>query len=130
MRLKSLSTLKKAFFAYPGDQDGAKFEIGLLTPGEERDIQAAANRVEMGDSGGNNVVVDFTKASFLRAARCIRGWENVFHDDKAEKPMPCNEANKVKLLNTAPGFEAWVLEKYNELASEAAKAREEEEKNS
>lgn len=129
MRLKSLTTLKKAFFDYPDDPDKARFEIGLLSPGEERDIQAAISKMEFGD-GGNNVVVDHNKGAFLRAVKCIRRWENVFQDEDAEKVMVCNDQNKVKLLNGAPGFEAWVIEKYNELASEVAKAKEEEEKNS
>lgn len=129
MRLKSISTLKKAWFVFEDDPDKAKFEIGVLSPGEEREVQSASSRMELGEAG-NNLTFDHNKASFLRAVRCIRSWDGVFQDEKAEKALVCNDLNKSKLLNSVPGLEAWVIEKHNELTAEVAKAREEEEKNS
>jgi hypothetical protein len=129
MRLKSISALKKALFAYPDDPDKAKFEIGMLSPGEEKEVSQATSRMEM-SGAGQTISMDYSRASTLRAMRAIKSWENVFSDAEGNKAMACNDKNKFKLLNEAPGFEEWVLEKLNELSAEVAKAKEEEEKNS
>lgn len=129
MRVKSISELKKAWFDYPDDPDKSRFEIGVLSPGEEREIQASASRVEFSD-GGSHIAVDYHRSGFLRAVKCIRNWENVFPKGGSGKVMPCNDQGKMNILNSEEGLQSWVLERLEEISAEVAKAKEEEEKNS
>lgn len=129
MRFKSLTTAKKAWFSYPDDPDEARFEIGLLTPGEEKEVQGATQKLEL-TGGGQSLSMDHTRASTLRAMRALKSWENVYDDDKGEKVMPCTDKNKLKMLHGVPGFEEWVNDKLGELASEVTKEAEADEKNS
>ena len=129
MRLKSLATLKKGWFDYENDPDHARFEIGVLTPGESREVDGATSKL-LFSGGGQEVTLDHTKAATMRAVRALKRWENVFEDANGNKALPCNDANKLKLLNSIPGFEAWVLEKLTELNAKIEDEAAENEKNS
>ena len=63
MRIAKLTTKKKAWYQYPDDQDGARFEITVLTPGQQRAINSKVQKLVM-DDGGHRV----------RRIGCLPGW--------------------------------------------------------
>ncbi len=129
MRLSKLTAPKKAFFDFPGDEDGARFEVTLLTPKQEREINTRAQKIVARDGGGE-IVFDTATAAALRASMCLTDADNLYLDDKSEKPEKLTGSNKRRLLDEVPGFEGWVLECYGKLREEHEAEQEEERKNS
>lgn len=129
MRLKNLASEKSAWFVFTAGSESARFEIGLLTPGEERDIDSQTQRVHW-DEQGRELTYDYNRKFFLVAMRGLLNWDPDDVLDQHDKPMPVTDANRDVLLNTVPGFEAWVRECMAKLTTEVAKAVEADEKNS
>lgn len=137
MRIVNATVKKSAWFEIEGDKDGSKFELTLLTPGQEREIASKAQRVTFkGDGGG--MEIDPVLADSLRAQMALTNWDNVFDDEAAAKVFNFSNVNKMKLLNNARikttdgvvDFQAWLLGKYQILKDEYDAEMEKERKNS
>ena len=128
MRLSKLAAPKKAFFDYPGDEDKARFEITLLTPKQEREINTRAQKVIAKESGGE-MVFDTSTAGNLRASMALTDCEDLYFDEKSDKPEKMTATVRRKLLDEVPGFESWVLECYGKLREEYEAEQETERKN-
>ncbi|MHC1788518.1 hypothetical protein [Solidesulfovibrio sp.] len=128
MRLSKLTAPKSAFHDYPGDEDGARFEITLLTPKQEREISSKAQKV-VAREGGGEMVFDTTLAGSLRASMCLTGCESLYLSPGSDKEEKFTGTLKRKLLDEVPGFEAWVLECYGKLREQHEAEQEAERKN-
>lgn len=133
MRIAKLTTKKKAWYQYPDDQDGARFEITVLTPGQQRGINSKVQKLVMDDGGTGSGELDAYLAGHLRAMTALTGWERVYDSDDeavADNALKFTATNKEKLLNGIPGFEMWILGKLGELTEAYNAELEEERKNS
>lgn len=129
MRVKKAVERKRAWFPVPGDEDGAKIEVRLLTPGEASQVLSQSLRQEF-VGGKPTQVSDTFKDMALTAFFSLCGWENVFEDEDGNKPLKFNDANKHKLLDGVDGFQGLVLDCRMKLLDETRAAAEAERKNS
>lgn len=119
---------KSAWYTY---QDGVQFEISLLLPGQDRDIQSKTQKLVLGGKDGFVQEIDSSSGSLLRAQMALTNCRGLKDEEDPDGPdVKMTEANKMRLLNGVPGFEAWVLSKYQDLAETYRLEQEEDEKNS
>lgn len=139
MRIVTATVKKTAWFEIEGDKDGSRFELTLLTPGQEREIASKAQRVTFkGGSEGGGMEIDPVLADSLRVQMALTNWDNVYEDEAAAKVFNFSNAHKMQMLNgaridTADGvvdLQAWLLGKYTILKDEYEAEKEKERKNS
>lgn len=119
---------KSAWYPY---QDGVQFEISLLQPGQERDIQAKTQKLVAGGKEGFVQEFDTSSASLMKAQMALTNCRGLKDEDDPEGPdVKMTTANKMRLLNGVPGFEAWVIGKYQDLEESYRLEQEADEKNS
>lgn len=137
MRIVNAIVKKSGWFVVEGDKDGARFELTILSPGQEREIASKAQQVTYGGSGAV-MEIDPVLADTLRVQMALTGWDNVFDDAEATKPFLFNASNKAQLLNGARiptedgviDLTAWLLKQYQKLKEEYEAEQEKERKNS
>lgn len=119
---------KSAWYPY---QDGVQFEISLLLPGQDRDIQSKTTKLVAGGKDGFVQEFDTSSASLMKAQMALTNCRGLKDEDDPDGPdCKMTTANKLRLLNGVPGFEAWVISKYQDLEEAYRLEQEEDEKNS
>jgi hypothetical protein len=102
MRLQKIT---KAWFDYPGDEDGARFEIKHLLAGDVAKIvgQTHKRRFEFKPDANGELKpmpvfeTDDLLDKQLTLCAVIVGWKNV--KDESGKTLDCTEANIIRLCN-------------------------------
>lgn len=138
MRVVNATVKKSGWFVVEGDKDGSKFELTILTPGQERTIASKVQRVAYRGTDGASMEIDPVQSDTMRVTMALTGWDNVFDDAAGTRPFLFNQENKVKLLNGARiqteegiiDLQAWLLKKYQLLREDYEAELENERKNS
>ncbi|EHJ49493.1 hypothetical protein DFW101_3497 [Solidesulfovibrio carbinoliphilus subsp. oakridgensis] len=119
---------KSAWYTY---KDGVQFEVSLLVPGQQRDINAKTQKIVAGGKDGFVQEFDTASASLMKAQMAITNCRGLKDPDDADGPdVKMTTANKMMLLNNEPDFEGWVLSKYADLEESYRLEQEADEKNS
>ena len=136
----------KAWFAFkpagdPEETDEANLaddqfavEIRLLTAGERDQVTSKEFYTEFeGDVAKGQLEqkmkIDRLGAREMLTQMAVSGWRGIYEDRKKQKPLPCTQSNKRRLLNRLPGFGAFVSSAHGILLERAEAEREELEKN-
>lgn len=126
-----LTTKRTKWFPVTQDPSGETMvEIVHLKPGEVADIEAKSNRITGKQFGDDfQTEIDFSLNDRLKAyvTRSITDWKGFL--DIKDKPLPCSDANKLKVLAEFDWFGEFVEECRETLAEEVATEEEDAEKN-
>ena len=133
MRIKKI---QERWFPAIDDPDKAEVKIKHLSPGEVQDIQDEAYDREISyvaDKDGKFTPnLSFKpqtslemKLSFTAA---VVGWKNMF--DAAGNPLAFNEDNLIRAMREIEGFNEFIIECREKLASDIAEEKKAQEKNS
>jgi hypothetical protein len=116
-----LTTKKTKWFPVPQDPTGeTQIEVKHLKPGEVADIEAKTNRVTGKQSEGEDFMteIDFNlnarRKKYVIAS--VVAWKGFVGTN--EKNLPCNDPNKLEVLNEFEWFGDFVEECREELAAE------------
>lgn len=122
-----LTTKKKKWFALPEDPTGeTQVEIVHLKPGEVADIEAKANQIigkQYGDDFHTEIDFKLNERGKTYVLRSVVDWKGFIGLNG--KPLVCNDANKLKVINEFDWF-ITTIEGFRENLAEEVEAEEED----
>lgn len=126
------------WFDVPNDSDNGRVKIKHLTPGELAEINDLSFKKTInyksgkGKKTGYEPEVDIKENPEiyreLPIKKAVVDWENFY--DKNDKPMECTPANIERAIRQIDGFTIFVTEARETLATDIAKEKNEQLKNS
>lgn len=126
-----LTAKRTKWFTVKEDPSGeTQVELVYLKPGEVADIEAKANNVkgrQRGDDFETEIEFDMNHRTRMFVLRSIVDWKGF--NNVNDKPLPCNEKNKLQVLKEFGWFGPFIEECREELAEEVESEQEEVEKN-
>jgi len=126
-----LTAQRKKWFVLPQDETGeTKVEIIHLKPGEIAEIDEKANQV-VGKQSGEEFITEVGFSMGVRRREIVKDsineWEGFLGLN--DRPLACNDANKLKVLKEYKWFFDQVEEFRESLAEEVEEEEEGAEKN-
>ena len=130
-----ISKTVERWFEVPEDSDEAELKIKHLTPGEEANVfdEAFKQEIKYKKKGKDYTPTVIQKTNphlivKLNNIAAIVGWKNFF--DENDKPIECNEDNKMSAYDKIEGFGDLISELRGKLSDEISQEKEDQRKNS
>ncbi len=126
-----LTSKRKKWFPIEQDPTGeTQVEVTHLKPGEVADIEAKTNQIigkQYGEDFHTEIDFKLNERGKTYVLRAVTDWKGFLGLN--DKPLVCNETNKLKVINEYDWFIASIEKFREELADEVEADEEDAEKN-